>query len=115
MKIEQESFFPPAFAEAATRRQARMSTPAAPSISNAGRSNAWRQPKPALHMLDPTRLSVWLSNGQVLYLHMASLQLYSSYNELKYDRVERPLTQKEKLRQEKAVQSLSKIKKVARA
>ncbi|MFM9838368.1 MAG: hypothetical protein ACKVOQ_08900 [Cyclobacteriaceae bacterium] len=46
---------------------------------------------------------------------MASLQLYSSYNELKKDRVKRPLTQKEKLRQEKAVKSLSKIKKVARA
>lgn len=50
----------------------------------------------------------------VLHLHMASLQLYSAYSELKQDRVERPLTQKEKLRQEKAVQSLSKIKKVAR-
>jgi hypothetical protein len=46
---------------------------------------------------------------------MAFLQLYGSYSELKHDRVERPLTQKEKLRQEKAVQSLSKIKKVARA
>jgi hypothetical protein len=46
---------------------------------------------------------------------MASLKLYSSYNELKNDRVERLLTQKEKLRQEKAVQSLSKIKKVVRA
>ena len=45
---------------------------------------------------------------------MASLQLYSSYSELKRDRVERPLTQKEKLRQDKAVQSLHKIKKVAR-
>lgn len=44
---------------------------------------------------------------------MASLQLYSSYSELKNDRVERPLTQKEKLRQQKAVQSLSKMKKVA--
>jgi len=46
---------------------------------------------------------------------MASLQLYSSYSELKQDRVERPLTHKEKLRQEKAVQTLRKIKKVARA
>jgi len=44
---------------------------------------------------------------------MASLQLYSSYNELKKDRVERPLSQKEKLRQKKATQSLNKIKKVA--
>jgi len=46
---------------------------------------------------------------------MASLQLYSSYSELKHDRVERPLTQKEKVRQEKAVQSLSRIKKVAQS
>ena len=45
---------------------------------------------------------------------MPSLQLYSSYDGLKYDRVERPLTQKEKLRQKKAIQSLSKIKKVAK-
>jgi hypothetical protein len=46
---------------------------------------------------------------------MASLQLYSSYKELKKDRVERPLTQEEKLRQEKAVQSLSKLKKAVRS
>ena len=44
---------------------------------------------------------------------MASLQLYSSFDELKNDRVERPLTQKEKLRQKRAAQSLTKIKKVA--
>lgn len=44
---------------------------------------------------------------------MASLQLYSSYDELKNDRVERPLTQKEKARQKKATRSLNKIKKVS--
>lgn len=43
---------------------------------------------------------------------MASLQLYSSYDELKKDRLERSLTQKEKLRQKRATQSLKKIKKV---
>jgi hypothetical protein len=43
---------------------------------------------------------------------MASLLLYSSYEELKRDRVERPLTQKEELRQKRAAQSLNKIKKV---
>jgi len=46
---------------------------------------------------------------------MASLQLYSSYSDLKHDRVERPLTQEEKSRQKKAAQSLSKIKKAAQA
>lgn len=44
---------------------------------------------------------------------MASLQLFSSYDELKMERVERPLTQKEKLRQKKAAKSLNKIKKEA--
>lgn len=44
---------------------------------------------------------------------MASLQLYSSYDELKSDRVERPLTQEEKARQKKATRSLNKIKKVS--
>lgn len=43
---------------------------------------------------------------------MASLQIFSSYDELKKDRLERSLTQKEKLRQKKATQSLKKIKKV---
>ncbi len=43
---------------------------------------------------------------------MASLQLYSSYDELKKDRVERTLTQAEKLRQKKTSQSITKIKKV---
>lgn len=43
---------------------------------------------------------------------MASIQLYSSFDELKKDRLERSLTQKEKLRQKNATQSLKKIKKV---
>lgn len=43
---------------------------------------------------------------------MASIQLFSSYDELKKDRLERSLTQKEKLGQKKATQSLKKIKKV---
>ena len=43
---------------------------------------------------------------------MAYLRLYSSYEELKKDRVERPLTQREKLRQKRAAESLKKIKKV---
>jgi hypothetical protein len=43
---------------------------------------------------------------------MAFLQLYGSYDELKKDRVERTLTQAEKLRQKRATQSLGKIKKV---
>lgn len=42
---------------------------------------------------------------------MASIQLYSSYDELKKDRIERPLTQKQNLRQKRAAQSLKKIKK----
>ena len=47
------------------------------------------------------------------YLYsMASLKLYHSYDELKKDRVERTLTQKEKLSQKKAAQSLKRIKKV---
>ncbi|SNS73009.1 hypothetical protein SAMN05421640_1021 [Ekhidna lutea] len=41
---------------------------------------------------------------------MASIQLYSSFDELKKDRLERSLTQKEKLRQKRA--ALNKIKKV---
>jgi hypothetical protein len=42
---------------------------------------------------------------------MTSVQFYTSYNELKHDRVQRTLTQKEKARQKKAVISLQKIKK----
>jgi hypothetical protein len=52
---------------------------------------------------------------QYYILDMPFLKLYSSYNDLKNDRVERPLTPKEKVRQEKAVQSLNNLKKVARA
>lgn len=44
---------------------------------------------------------------------MPSFQLYSSFEDLKHDRVERPLTQEERLRQKNATQSLRKIKKVA--
>ena len=43
---------------------------------------------------------------------MTSIQLYSSYDELKKDRIKRSLTQEEKLRQKRAAQSLKKIKKV---
>ena len=42
---------------------------------------------------------------------MPSVKLYSSFEELKADRVKRPLTQQEKVRQEKATESLKKIKK----
>lgn len=44
---------------------------------------------------------------------MAFLKLYSSYDELKKDRAERPLTQKEKNSQKKATRSLRKIQKVS--
>lgn len=44
---------------------------------------------------------------------MASLELYNSYDELKNDRVKRPLTQEEKKCQKKATHLLNKIKKVA--
>jgi len=43
---------------------------------------------------------------------MAYLKMYSSYEELKSDRVKRSLTKKEKERQNKAVQSLNRLKKV---
>lgn len=41
---------------------------------------------------------------------MSSLQIYSSVEELKADRVERKLSQEEKVRQIHATQSLKKIK-----
>lgn len=43
----------------------------------------------------------------------SSLKLYGSFDELKADRVERPLTEEEKLRQEKATESLKKLKPVS--
>lgn len=43
---------------------------------------------------------------------MPSLQFYSSFDELKADRVERTLTSEEKVRQKNATQSLRKIKRI---
>jgi hypothetical protein len=40
----------------------------------------------------------------------AKLELYSTFEELKSDRVERRLTKVEKTKQEKATQSLNKLK-----
>jgi len=47
----------------------------------------------------------------VIFVTMASVQLYSSFEEIKADRVKRPLTQTEKERQKSAAHSLSKIQK----
>jgi hypothetical protein len=42
---------------------------------------------------------------------MASVQVYTSIEDLKADRVKRPLTQKEKLRQQAAARTLNNLKK----